>query len=65
MQRACALAWIRVSTGRRFGAGKERGAHLTLRPDMGSLATGSVNFPTRVYGNSLDLVDWLASEMRE
>jgi uncharacterized protein (DUF849 family) len=32
---------------------------------MGSLATGSVNFPTRVYDNSPDLVDWLASEMRQ
>ena len=31
---------------------------------MGSLATGSVNFPTRVYDNAPDLVDWLASEMK-
>jgi uncharacterized protein (DUF849 family) len=31
---------------------------------MASLATGSVNFPTRVYDNSPDLVDWLASEMK-
>jgi len=45
-------------------AGHERGAHLTLKPDMGSLATGSVNFPTRVYDNAPDLVDWLASEMK-
>jgi uncharacterized protein (DUF849 family) len=37
---------------------------LSLRPDMASLATGSVNFPTRVYDNSPDLVDWLASEMK-
>jgi 3-keto-5-aminohexanoate cleavage enzyme len=37
---------------------------LKLKPDMGSLATGSVNFPTRVYDNSPDLVDWLAGEMR-
>ena len=31
---------------------------------MASLATGSVNFPTRVYDNAPDLVDWLAAEMR-
>jgi 3-keto-5-aminohexanoate cleavage enzyme len=52
-----------VSTGGRSGAGNERGAMLSLRPDMASLASGSVNFPTRVYDNPPDLVDWLASEM--
>ena len=31
---------------------------------MASLATGSVNFPTRVYDNAPDLVDWLAAEMK-
>jgi uncharacterized protein (DUF849 family) len=30
---------------------------------MASLAVGSNNFPTRVYENPPDLVDWLASEM--
>ncbi|MEM5341325.1 3-keto-5-aminohexanoate cleavage protein [Paraburkholderia azotifigens] len=53
-----------VSTGGRSGAGNERGAMLSLRPDMASLATGSVNFPTRVYDNPPDLVDWLAAEMK-
>jgi len=52
-----------ISTGGRSGAGRERGAMLHLRPDMASLATGSVNFPTRVYENAPDLVDWLAGEM--
>jgi 3-keto-5-aminohexanoate cleavage enzyme len=52
-----------VSTGGRSGAGHERGGMLSLRPDMASLATGSVNFPTRVYENSPDLIDWLAAEM--
>ncbi|MEP7057909.1 MAG: 3-keto-5-aminohexanoate cleavage protein [Caldimonas sp.] len=52
-----------VSTGGRSGAGRERGGMLSLRPDMASLATGSVNFPTRVYDNSPELVDWLAAEM--
>jgi uncharacterized protein (DUF849 family) len=54
-----------VSTGGRSGAGRERGGMLSLRPDMASLATGSVNFPTRVYDNAPDLVDWLAGEMLE
>ena len=52
-----------VSTGGRSGAGKTRGAMLYLKPDMASLAPGSVNFPTRVYDNPPELVDWLAGEM--
>jgi len=51
------------STGGRSGAGRERGGMLKLRPDMASLAVGSNNFPTRVYENPPDLVDWLAAEM--
>jgi 3-keto-5-aminohexanoate cleavage enzyme len=54
---------LQVSTGGRSGAGRERGGMLPLRPDMASLATGSCNFPTRVYENSPDLIDWLAAEM--
>ncbi len=53
-----------VSTGGRSGAGRERGSMISLRPDMASLATGSVNFPTRVYDNPPDLVDWPASEIK-
>ena len=56
---------VQFSTGGRSGAGHERGAMLSLRPDMASLASGSVNFPTRVYDNSPELIDWLAAEMRE
>ena len=37
---------------------------LPLKPDMASLSVGSNNFPTRVYENPPDLVDWLASEMK-
>jgi len=55
---------IQFSTGGRSGAGETRGAMLSLRPDMASLSVGSNNFPTRVYENPPDLVDWLASEMR-
>jgi uncharacterized protein (DUF849 family) len=38
---------------------------LHLRPDMASLATGSVNFPTSVYENPPDFVRALATSMRE
>lgn len=55
---------IQLSTGGRSGAGKTRGGMLPLAPDMASLSVGSNNFPTRVYENPPDLVDWLASEMR-
>lgn len=55
---------IQLSTGGRSGAGRERGGMLPLRPDMASLSVGSNNFPTRVYENPPDLVEWLASEMR-
>jgi len=54
---------IQFSTGGRSGAGRERGGMLPLRPDMASLTVGSNNFPTRVYENPPDLVDWLAGEM--
>lgn len=54
---------VQLSTGGRSGAGRTRGGMLPLRPDMASLSVGSNNFPTRVYENPPDLVDWLASEM--
>ena len=54
---------VQLSTGGRSGAGQARGGMLSLRPDMASLTTGSNNFPTRVYENPPDLIDWLASEM--
>ncbi len=55
---------VQLSTGGRSGAGRERGGMLPLAPDMASLTVGSNNFPTRVYENAPDLVDWLASEMK-
>ena len=55
---------IQFSTGGRSGSGRERGGMLPLRPDMASLTVGSNNFPTRVYENPPDLVDWLAAEMK-
>ena len=54
---------IQFSTGGRSGSGRERGGMLPYRPDMASLSVGSNNFPTRVYENAPDLIDWLASEM--
>ena len=54
---------IQFSTGGRSGAGLARGGMLPLRPDMASLTVGSNNFPTRVYENPPDLIDWLAAEM--
>src|SRR6478609_9309279 len=63
LRRHCPGLIVQFSTGGRSGADKERGGMLSLKPDMASLATGSCNFPTRVYDNSPQLVDWLASEM--
>jgi 3-oxoadipate:acetyl-CoA acetyltransferase len=63
IRKHCPGMITQVSTGGRSGAGRERGGMLSLKPDMASLATGSCNFPTRVYENSPDLVDWLATEM--
>jgi 3-keto-5-aminohexanoate cleavage enzyme len=54
---------VQLSTGGRSGAGQARGGMLPLRPDMASLSVGSNNFPTRVYENPPDLVDWLAAEV--
>ncbi|MGR3661431.1 MAG: 3-keto-5-aminohexanoate cleavage protein [Paracoccaceae bacterium] len=63
LEKHCPGMIVQLSTGGRSGAGKERGGMLSLRPDMASLSVGSNNFPTRVYENPPELVDWLASEM--
>ncbi|CAN0605811.1 unnamed protein product, partial [Ectocarpus sp. 12 AP-2014] len=63
LRKHCPGMIIQYSTGGRSGAGPERGGMLRLRPDMASLTVGSNNFPTRVYENPPDLVEWLASEM--
>ena len=65
LRRHCPGMIIQFSTGGRSGAGRARGGMLRLRPDMASLSVGSNNFPTRVYENPPDLVDWLAAEMVE
>ncbi len=63
IQKHCPGMIVQLSTGGRSGAGKVRGGMLPLKPDMASLSVGSNNFPTRVYENPPDLVDWLAAEM--
>ena len=63
LERHCPGIIVQFSTGGRSGAGQTRGGMLPLKPDMASLSVGSNNFPTRVYENPPDLVDWLAAEM--
>jgi uncharacterized protein (DUF849 family) len=63
LEQHCPGMIVQLSTGGRSGAGLERGGMLPLSPDMASLSVGSNNFPTRVYENPPDLVDWLAAEM--
>ncbi len=63
LEKHCPGMIIQFSTGGRSGAGQARGGMLPLRPDMASLTVGSNNFPSRVYENPPDLVDWLAAEM--
>jgi uncharacterized protein (DUF849 family) len=55
---------VQFSTGGRSGVGAERGGMLHHRPEMASLATGSCNFPTRIYENSPELIADLAAAMR-
>jgi 3-keto-5-aminohexanoate cleavage enzyme len=65
LRKHCPGLIVQFSTGGRSGVGAERGGMIDLRPDMASLATGSCNFPTRVYDNSPDLIDMLATRMLE
>ncbi|MEM7427385.1 MAG: 3-keto-5-aminohexanoate cleavage protein [Pseudomonadota bacterium] len=63
LRKHCPGMIVQLSTGGRSGTGHERGGMLPLKPDMASLTVGSNNFPTRIYENAPQLVDWLASEM--
>lgn len=63
LKKHCPGMIIQFSTGGRGRAMEERGSMLHHRPDMASLATGSVNFPTIVYANPPELIDHLAAEM--
>jgi 3-keto-5-aminohexanoate cleavage enzyme len=65
VKKHCPGMIIQFSTGGRGREPSERGRALYLEPDMASLATGSVNFPNMIYENPPELIDGLASEMRE
>ena len=54
---------FQISTGGRGRDPDERGKPLFLKPDMASLATGSVNFATRIYENHPELIESLAQAM--
>ncbi|ACL57070.1 3-keto-5-aminohexanoate cleavage protein [Methylobacterium nodulans] len=55
---------VQFSTGGRGRDPGARGLSLVHRPDMASLSTGSVNFPSIVYENPASLVTELATQMR-
>lgn len=63
--RHCPGMIVQFSTGGRGRDQAARGSSLVHRPDMASLSTGSVNFPTIVYENPAVLVRDLATRMQE
>lgn len=64
IKRHCPGMIIQFSTGGRGRHAEERGSALKHRPDMASLATGSVNFATIIYENPPRLIDDLAGQMQ-
>jgi 3-keto-5-aminohexanoate cleavage enzyme len=65
VRKHCPGMIVQFSTGGRGRDQSARGNPLSLKPDMASLATGSVNFPTIVYENAPALVIDLATRMKE
>jgi 3-keto-5-aminohexanoate cleavage enzyme len=65
VRKHCPGMIIQFSTGGRGREAAQRGAMLHLKPDMASLATGSVNFATMIYENPPDFIDSLAKSMLE
>ena len=63
IKESCPNMIIQFSTGGRGRSHEERGAMLYLKPDMASLATGSVNFPSSIYENPPSLINDLAHSM--
>src|SRR6187401_780651 len=63
VRKHCPGMIVQFSTGGRGRDQAARGAMLDLRPDMASLATGSVNFPTNIYENPPDFIEHLAKSM--
>ena len=64
VRKHCPGMIVQFSTGGRGRTPSQRSAALDLRPDMASLSTGSVNFPSIVYENQPPLVDELAGKMK-
>ena len=64
VRKHCPGMIVQFSTGGRGRDPAARGNALDLRPDMASLSTGSVNFPTIIYENSASLVTDLATKMK-
>jgi 3-keto-5-aminohexanoate cleavage enzyme len=65
VKKHCPGMIIQFSTGGRGRSQSERGRALNLKPDMASLATGSVNFAKQIYENPPELVEDLARSMLE
>jgi len=65
VRKHCPGMIVQFSTGGRGREQAKRGAMLYLKPDMASLATGSVNFATQIYENPPDFVESLARTMLE
>ena len=65
VRKHCPGMIVQFSTGGRGREQSKRGAMLHLKPDMASLATGSVNFPTNIYENPPDFIESLARTMLE
>lgn len=65
VRKHCPGMIIQFSTGGRGRDPAARGLSLVHRPDMASLSTGSVNFPSIVYENHTTLVTDLATRMKD
>jgi uncharacterized protein (DUF849 family) len=65
IRKHCPGMIVQFSTGGRGREQAARGAMLYLKPDMASLATGSVNFPSGIYENPPDFVEHLAETMQK
>ncbi len=65
VKKHCPGMIVQFSTGGRGREASERGAMLHLKPDMASLATGSVNFAKIIYENPPEFIDTLAGRMIE
>jgi 3-keto-5-aminohexanoate cleavage enzyme len=65
IRKHCPGMIVQFSTGGRGRDPSARGSALYLKPDMASLATGTVNFPTIIYENAPALVEDLATRMKD